>query len=101
MATPPFRPLASRPGACATRTRRWAPALLLVVLGTGVAVLTGCADHGSPARSDCILFANGNKLCGDDARSYCSGFIKDGDADGNVRACQAVGAPVRTAGEVN
>ena len=38
----------------------------------------------------CILLANGNKLCGADAVSYCRGFVR-GDADPSSRAvCASV-----------
>ncbi len=34
---------------------------------------------------------NGNKLCGADARTYCEGFVEDGDSVQTVDACRAVG----------
>jgi hypothetical protein len=65
-------------------------ALIVVALA-----MSGCGgdDETSEARDEgCIIPANGNKLCGDDATAYCERFAQDSGDVETARACIAVGA---------
>ena len=53
--------------------------LLLALLGGALASTAGCGAMDEIAGQDCIILANGgNKLCGDDAKTWC-------DTTDNVR----------------
>lgn len=72
---------------------RDACAAALVVLVTAIA---GCGEgsRDSPKASTaaCVILANGNKLCGSDAKAWCEKFASDGKAPDAEEACRATGA---------
>ena len=69
-------------------------------LGMALMVLTGgCGGDGGPTQSgreeakveNCIILANGTKLCGEDAKAYCKRFRPDPSDVQSEQACISVG----------
>jgi hypothetical protein len=55
--------------------------------------LSGCGSSGeSNTRVACVILANGNKLCGADARAYCNRFVPAQPDPQTAAACASVGA---------
>lgn len=109
----PERPAIKVPwkrGKASSRKTRWIVLLLLpVALGgcgtsaksrDSVATVVAAATETPKPVPKCMILENGTKLCDADARTYCEGFVEDGDEDQTVEACQAVGIDIKTKAEV-
>jgi hypothetical protein len=66
-----------------------------IVLAALVLVAGGCSGGDDPASgSDCLVFVNGNKLCGEDARTYCRTFVMQSENLRDVFACRRIGVRI-------
>lgn len=77
-----------------------APTILMAFVTLGLA---GCGDGGSKSADaasttpeTCVILANGNKLCGADAKAWCEKFVSDGQAPDSEEACRKTGANLLT-----
>jgi hypothetical protein len=67
-------------------------ALLAIGLACFLAACGGDDPNSQSAEENCIILANGNKLCGEDAKAYCERFAQDSGDVETARACISVGA---------
>jgi hypothetical protein len=66
----------------------------------GVAPACGSYEERPAAQApNCIILANGNKLCGADAKAYCEQFLGDAADVKTIEACVSVGADLLTDAE--
>lgn len=63
-------------------------AVALAGCGGGEPRTDASGDRLQSQADGCLIFQNGNKLCGDDAKAYCRGF--DTSDEQSRRACESV-----------